>query len=187
MKKSELRKLIRETIREQMGGPYYGYPGWTSPVGDQGQIIAKFIAPPLGANCYACVSNGLTGEYGIENVLMTVPSSEFEPYGFEEFDPETGTGWLGGGLIEGDVFCGPHYLTWPEMFPESEYSSAFEAAEYGNFDLNTYWDIEPIHLFYTSIEAMEFWSGDRCSGTRPIVKPDKPGRSPKNPGLTTAT
>ena len=130
MKKSELRKLIRETIREQ-------YPGWESPW-QGGQIVKKFAAPPLGANCYACVNNGLTGEYGIENVLMTVPSGEFEPYGFEEFDPETGTGWLGGGLITGDVFCGPHYLTWEEMFPESEYSSAFEAAEYGNFDLNTY-------------------------------------------------
>tara|TARA_Y100001963_G_C6629302_1_gene375511 strand:+ start:191 stop:727 length:537 start_codon:yes stop_codon:yes gene_type:complete len=169
MKKSELRKLIRETIREQ-------FSGWESPW-SQGQITKKFAAPPLGANCYACVSNGLTGEYGIENVLMTIPATatNFDngtlgfPYGVND-------NIAGSELIQGDLFCGSYNFSYNEMYPWSDYSDYFSDPNFPGPG-NDPWSLDTNHLFYTSIAAMEYWTGDRCSGTRP-PRPTGPDKIP---------
>ena len=164
MKKSELRKLIRETIREQ-------YPGWENPW-QGGQIVKKFAAPPLGANCYACVNNGLTGQYGIENVLMTLPAveSNFNSYG-QGFPYGVNDNIAGSELIQGDLFCGSHTFTYDEMYPWSEYSDYFSDPNFpgpgSDGAQQSPWDLDINHLFFTSIAAMEYYTGARCSGTRP--------------------
>ena len=161
MKKSNIRQIIRETIKEQ-------FAGWENPVQD-GQIVKKFVAPPLGANCYACVSNGLTGEYGIENILWTIPATTEN---FPMLSYGVASGWAGSELVNGDLFCGSYYITYNEMYPwETEYGSPFNNPNFpgpgSDGAQQSPWDLEPTHLFYTSMAAMEYWAGDRCSGTRP--------------------
>ena len=88
MKKSSLRKLIREVIKEQ-GGDLGGTFTYINPT--------PFKASPLGEYCYACDENGdvITVEANPDNFFYP---NEF-PYGFGSHNAISE-------FVIGDLFCG---------------------------------------------------------------------------------